>query len=399
MSSKCPVSYPFPWAPAPDVPTDWRSMREGPLLDITLPSGDPAVLVTRYKDVRRLYADERLSRNWARHPVSRISASNDLFADPEIDNDPPRYLVERGIVMRAFSHRRLEALRPVVRQITGDLLDAMEADGSNEAELMEAFAFPLPILVICHMLGVPPQDRGKFRTLIDGYLSVSKLSDEEVERCRVQYWDYLSELIATKRADPGDDLISDLIKVNAEDPDKLTDHQLQHWVKTLLIAGYVTTASQIGTGMAVLLHRPAVAAELKADLSLVPSAVEELLRYQIMGTSLGSLRYALEDITLQDGTVVPEGSTVLLSVESNMDEEVFTDPTTLDIRREDNHHLTFGAGIHFCAGAALARMELQEATAGLLRRFPGLALAVPGEQLVRPVGGFLAGYAEIPVKW
>lgn len=399
MSSKCPVSYPFPWAPAPDVPTDWRSMREGPLLDITLPSGDPAVLVTRYKDVRRLYADERLSRNWARHPVSRISASNDLFADPEIDNDPPRYLVERGIVMRAFSHRRLEALRPVVRQITGDLLDAMEADGSNEAELMEAFAFPLPILVICHMLGVPSQDRGKFRTLIDGYLSVSKLSDEEVERCRVQYWDYLSELIATKRADPGDDLISDLIKVNAEDPDKLTDHQLQHWVKTLLIAGYVTTASQIGTGMAVLLHRPAVAAELKADLSLVPSAVEELLRYQIMGTSLGSLRYALEDITLQDGTVVPEGSTVLLSVESNMDEEVFTDPTTLDIRREDNHHLTFGAGIHFCAGAALARMELQEATAGLLRRFPGLALAVPGEQLVRPVGGFLAGYAEIPVKW
>ncbi|MEF3115074.1 cytochrome P450 [Streptomyces chrestomyceticus] len=399
MSSKCPVSYPFPWAPAPDVPADWRSMREGPLLDITLPSGDPAVLVTRYKDVRRLYADERLSRNWARHPVSRISASNDLFADPEIDNDPPRYLVERGIVMRAFSHRRLEALRPVVRQITGDLLDAMEAEGGNEAELMEAFAFPLPILVICHMLGVPPQDRGKFRTLIDGYLSVSKLSDEEVERCRVQYWDYLSELIATKRADPGDDLISDLIKVNAEDPDKLTDHQLQHWVKTLLIAGYVTTASQIGTGMAVLLHRPAVAAELKADLSLVPSAVEELLRYQIMGTSLGSLRYALEDITLQDGTVVPRGSTVLLSVESNMDEEVFTDPTTLDIRREDNHHLTFGAGIHFCAGAALARMELQEATAGLLRRFPGLSLAVPGEHLVRPVGGFLAGYAEIPVKW
>ncbi|MFK8849751.1 cytochrome P450 [Streptomyces sp. Ac-502] len=399
MSSKCPVSYPFPWAPAPDVPADWRSVREGPLLDITLPSGDPAVLVTRYKDVRRLYADERLSRNWARHPVSRISASNDLFADPEIDNDPPRYLVERGIVMRAFSHRRLEALRPVVRQITGDLLDAMEADGSNEAELMEAFAFPLPILVICHMLGVPPQDRDKFRTLIDGYLSVSKLSDEEVERCRVQYWDYLSELIAAKRADPGDDLISDLIKVNAEDPDKLTDHQLQHWVKTLLIAGYVTTASQIGTGMAVLLHRPAAAAELKADLSLVPSAVEELLRYQIMGTSLGSLRYALEDITLQDGTVVPEGSTVLLSVESNMDEEVFTDPTTLDIRREDNHHLTFGAGIHFCAGAALARMELQEATAGLLRRFPRLALAVPGEDLVRPVGGFLAGYAAIPVKW
>ncbi|MEV7603789.1 cytochrome P450 [Kitasatospora sp. NPDC089797] len=398
MSSNSPVSYPFPWAPEPDIPADWRTMREGPLLAITLPSGDPALLVTRYKDVRRLFADERLSRNTARYPASRISANNDLFGDPEIDNDPPRYLIERSVVMRAFSARRLEALRPVVRQITAELLDAMEAAG-DQAELMEAFAFPLPILVICHMLGVPPQDRAKFRALIDGYLSVSALPDDEVERCRIQYWEYLSELIAAKKADPGDDLISELITISAEDPERLTDYQLQHWVKTLLIAGYVTTASQIGTGMAVLLHRPAVADELKADLDLVPSAVEELLRYQIMGTSLGSLRYALDDIDLLDGTVIPKGSTVLLSVESNMDEEVFKDAGTLDIRRQDNHHMTFGAGIHFCAGAALARMELQEATDGLLRRFPGLRLSIPGAELVRPVGGFLAGYAEIPVSW
>ncbi|QMU78148.1 cytochrome P450 [Streptacidiphilus sp. PB12-B1b] len=398
MSSSCPVSYPFPWAPAPDIPADWRTMRDQPLLEITLPSGDPAVIVTRYKDVRRLFADERLSRNTSRHPASRISASNDLFGDPEIDNDPPRYLEERAVVMRAFSARRIEALRPVVREITAELMDAMEA-GPRPAELMEAFAYPLPILVICHMLGIPPADRAKFRRLIDGYLSVTKLPVDEVERCRTQYWDYLSELIASKRAEPGDDLISELIRVSEEDPEKLTDYQLQHWVKTLLIAGYVTTASQIGTGMAVLLHRPETAKELQQDLSLVPSAVEELLRYQIMGTSLGSLRYALEDIELLDGTVVAKGTTVLLSVESNMDEEVFSDACTLDIRREDNHHMTFGAGIHFCAGAALARMELQEATDGLLRRFPSLRLAVPGEELQRPVGGFLAGYAEIPVSW
>ncbi|MCW7945652.1 cytochrome P450 [Streptomyces hygroscopicus] len=398
MSSSCPVSYPFPWAETPDIPHDWRTMREQSLLHVTLPSGDPAVLVTRYRDVRKLFADERLSRNTARYPTSRISANNDLFGDPEIDNDPPRYLEERSVVMRAFSARRIEALRPIVQQIAEELMDAMEA-GPRPAELMEAFAFPLPILVICHMLGVPPRDRQKFRRLIDGFLSVSALSDEEVEECRTGLWTYLGELIEHKHADLGDDLISELIRVSAEDPEKLTPYQLQHWVKTLLIAGYVTTASQIGTSIAVLLHRTSVADELKKDLGLVPSAVEELLRFQIMGTSLGSLRYALEDIELLDGTVIPKGSTVMLSVESNMDDTVFENPCTLDIRRQDNHHMTFGAGIHFCAGAALARMELQVATEGLLKRFPGLRLAVPGEELARPQGGFLAGYARIPVAW
>lgn len=395
---RCPVGYPLPWASAPDIPEAWTTLQEQPLLEISLPSGEPALLVTRYKDVRRLFADERLSRNTFGR-ASRVSASNDLFGDPRIDNDPPRYLTERAVVMRAFSARRIEALRTVVKEIVEQLLDEMER-GPQPAELMEAFAYPLPILVICHMLGVPPRDRAKFRRLIDGFLSVSRLPEDEVEECRRQYWDYLTELIDAKRAEPGDDLISELIEISREDPSKLTGYQLQHWVKTLLIAGYVTTASQLGTSMAVLLHRPEVAAELKADLPLVPSAVEELLRYQIMGTSLGTLRYAVEDIELLDGTtVIPKGSTVLLSQESNMDADEFENPLHLDIRRTENHHLTFGAGIHFCAGAALARMELQEATEGLLRRFPGLRLAVPGEQLKRPEGGFLAGYTEIPVSW
>lgn len=398
MSASCPVGYPLPWAPAPDIPQSWSALRERPLVEIKLPSGEPALLVTRYKDVRRLFADERLSRNTFGR-ASRVSATNDLFGDPNIDNDPPRYLIERGVVMRAFSARRIEALREVVKRIVADLLDGMAA-GPRPVDLMEAFAYPLPILVICHMLGVPPQDRPKFRRLIDGFLSVSRLEPEEVEECRTQYWDYLTALIDSKRAEPGDDLISELIEISNEDPDKLTPYQLQHWVKTLLIAGYVTTASQLGTSMAMLLHRPRLTAELRDDLSLVPSAVEELLRCQIMGTSLGTLRYAVEDIELLDGTtVIPKGSTVLLSQESNTDPDEFPDPLTVDIRRTDNHHLTFGAGIHFCAGAALARMELQEATEGLLRRFPGLRLAVPGEQLRRPEGGFLAGYAEIPVSW
>jgi cytochrome P450 len=140
--------------------------------------------------------------------------------------------------------------------------------------------------------------------------------------------------------------------------------------------------------------------EIQADFSLVPSAVEELLRTQIMGSSIGTLRYALVDIELSDGTVIKQGSSVLLSEESaNMDETVFHDPFTLDIRRKENHHMTFGAGIHYCVGAALARMELQVATETLLRRFPKLRLAVPAEDLPRGLGGFMEGFSEIPVAW
>jgi len=208
------------------------------------------------------------------------------------------------------------------------------------------------------------------------------------------------ELIEAKRANPGDDLIGALIKVRDEDDNRLSEYELHHWTRSLLIAGYVTTASQIGTGTAVLLHRRDLVKEIQADYSLVPSAVEELLRTQIMGSSIGTLRYALTDIELSDGTVLKKGSSVLLSEESaNMDETVFTDPFTIDIKRKENHHMTFGAGIHYCVGAALARMELQVATESLLRRFPNVRLAVPADDLPRGIGGFMEGFSDIPVTW
>jgi cytochrome P450 len=254
--------------------------------------------------------------------------------------------------------------------------------------------------VICRLLGIPAGDQVRFRRLVDGFLSVTKLPPEEVAECRTGLWNYLGDLIAAKRADPGDDLIGGLIKVRDEDDNRLSEHELHFWTQSLLIAGYVTTASQIGTGTAVLLHRRDLVAQIQADYSLVPSAVEELLRTQIMGSSIGTLRYALTDIELSDGTVIEKGSSVLLSEESaNMDETVFNDPFTLDIRRRENHHMTFGAGIHYCVGAALARMELQVATESLLRRFPAIRLAVPGEELPRGIGGFMEGFSEIPVTW
>ncbi|GAA3213697.1 cytochrome P450 [Nonomuraea helvata] len=399
MSTETPIHYPFAWTPPMEVPEGLRGLRSKALVEVRLPSGDTAVMVTRYKDVRKLFADERLSKNIARPGVARISADNELFVDPEIDADPPDHTRMRSLVTKAFTARRIERLRPYAQETVDQLLDEMEA-GPKPVDLNEAVAFPLPILVICKLLGIPPEDRNRFRRLVDGFLSVTKLPADEVEECRKGLWGYLVELIAAKREDLGDDLISALIKVRDEDDNRLSEHELHFWTQSLLIAGYVTTASQIGTGTAVLLHRQDLVKEIRADYSLVPSAVEELLRTQIMGSSIGTLRYALTDIPLSDGTVIKEGSSVLLSEESaNMDETVFNDPFTLDIRRKENHHMTFGAGIHYCVGAALARMELQVATETLLRRFPDLRLAVPGDELPRGLGGFMEGFSEIPVTW
>lgn len=385
-----------------EIPDALRGLREKASIEVTLPSGDTALMVTRYKDVRALFADDRLSRKTARSvrpDVARISADNELFADPNIDTDPPEHTRVRGLVTRAFTARRVEALRPVAWEICTDLLDKMQA-GPRPVDLNEAFAFPLPIRVICRLLGIPTEDMEKFRYLVDGFLSVTKLPPEEVATCRQGLWRYLGELIETKRERPGEDLVSGLIKVRDEDNNRLSEYELQYWTQSLLIAGYVTTASQIASGTALLLHHRELVKEIQADWLLVPTTVEELLRAQIMGSSIGTLRYAIADIELSDGTVIKKGTSVLLSEESaNMDEEVFHEPFKLDIRRQDNHHMTFGAGLHYCVGAALARMELQVAMESLLKRLPELRLAVPGEELPRGLGGFMEGFTEIPVTW
>ncbi|GHF69215.1 cytochrome P450 [Streptomyces mashuensis] len=397
-----PLSYPFPWTPPMEIPDALRGLRDQAAVTVTLPSGDRALMVTRYADVRALFADHRLSRNISRRQrpdVARISADNELFADPEINPDPPDHIRVRGLVTRAFTARRVEALRPVAQGVCDELIAAMKA-GTRPTDLNEAFAYPLPIRVICRLLGVPLEDRDRFRYLVDGFLSVTKLPVEEMQRCREGLWQYLGELIDSKREQPGDDLVSGLIKARDEDNNRLSEHELRFWTQGLLIAGYVTTASQIGASTAVLLHHRELVEEIQADWSLVPSAVEELLRTQIMGSSVGTLRYAVEDIPLSDGTVIAKGTSVLLSEESaNMDEEVFPEPFRLDIRRTDNHHMTFGAGLHYCAGAALARMELQVATRSLLEQLPDLRLAVPGDRLPRGLGGFTEGFTEIPVTW
>jgi cytochrome P450 len=394
-----PISYPFPWIPPMEIPQALRGLRDRAVVEVALPNGDTALLVTRYADVRSLYSDHRLSRNIARPDAARISKDNDQFMDPNIDPDPPAHTRVRGLVTRALTMSRVAAMRPVAREIADELMDAMAA-GPQPADLGAALALPLPIRVVCTLLGVPPQDLDRLRRLVDGFLSVTSLPPEVVRHYRLDLRRYLDDLIQSKRDEPGDDLISGLIQVRDEEGNQLNEHELGFWIEGLLVAGYVSTASQLGTGTAVLLHRPELVKEIRADWSLVPSAVDELLRTQIMGSSLGTMRYAVTDIELSDGTMIKKGSSVVLSAESaNVDDGVFPDPFTIDLRRGDNHHLTFGAGPHHCVGAELARMELQVATEGLLRRFPDLRLAVPGEELPRGLGGFMEGFIRVPVTW
>jgi cytochrome P450 len=378
------------------IPEAVRELRKHPLVEVTLPSGDIALLVTRYDDVRALFTDEKLSHNIARPDAARISAGTELFVDPHIDEG--RHPMVRGLVTHTFTTRRVEALRPVAQQITDKLVDDMMA-GPRPAELNEALALPLPIKVICLLLGVPAEDRDHLQRSMDSFLSFATMRPEEAARWRQELGKYIGDFIESKRANPGTDLVSDLIRVRDEGDDRLNEHELHFWVQGLLIAGYIFTSSQIATCTAVLLHYRHLVDEIRQDWSLVPSAVEELLRTQIAVSSTATLRYAIEDIEL-DGYTIHKGASVLLSIESaNVDETVFDDPFTIDIQRKKNHHVAFGSGPHYCVGAALARMELQVTTETLLRRFPDIRLAVPAETLPRSLGGFMEGFTKVPVEW
>jgi nocardicin N-oxygenase len=252
--------------------------------------------------------------------------------------------------------------------------------------------------VICELLGVPVEDQARFRGWTEAFLSVSSHTGEQIMQARMELFGYMQQLVAGKRAEPGEDLISGLIAARDEDA-KLSEYELMYWCMALLMAGYETTAVQLSGAVLVLLHHDDQLARLREDYGLIPSAVEELVRYQVVGQSLPMLRYVTDDIDVE-GTIIPKGACVIPAVDSaNLDERVFSDPMTVDIARKDNHHLGFSAGTHFCAGAALARMELQVALEALLRRFPDLALAVPSSELRRNEGALMQNFFELPVSW
>jgi nocardicin N-oxygenase len=387
--------YPFDRRDPLRPPAEFAALREStsPTL-VTMPGGGQAYLVTRHDQARTVLSDARFSVNRNRPGVAQpVAMRRD---DSMMSADPPEHTRLRRLVSKAFTARRVEELRPRIAALTDGLLDAMAAAG-EPADLRTALAWPLPVQVIAELLGVPDVDRrllGDWSARIAG---LTAYSAEEMRRARDEFRGYLGELIAEKRARPGDDLLSALITARDSDG-RLNDSELVSQSLLLLFAGHESTGNQIGNGAVALLSRPERYAALCRDPALVHSAVEEMLRYAPPGDG-AQLRVALADVPL-GAVVVPAGSTVLVAIgAANRDGEAFADPEEFDADRADNRHLTFGHGIHFCLAAALARAELQIAFRALCTRFPGLRLAVPPRELRWQQRMRLAGYQEIPVRW
>ncbi|MFE7621033.1 cytochrome P450 [Streptomyces sp. NPDC057496] len=389
-----PLAYPFNTAEGLRLAEEYERVRDRPgLLRVQMPYGEPAWLVTRYADARLVLGDQRFSR--------ALAASHDEPRQSEgqrdggiLGMDPPDHTRLRSLVAKAFTVRQVEKLRPQVRELTASLLDDMEAAG-QPADLVDLFALPLPVAVICRMLGVPAEDRPLFRKWSDDALSTSSLTAEEFEASREELRAYMAGLIEQHRREPQDDLMTALIEAR-DGGDRLSELELVDLCVGILVAGHETTASQIPNFVLTLLDHPEQLARLRAEPGLVPNAVEELLRFVPLGSGAGQPRYATEDIEV-GGTLVRAGSPVLVAVgAANRDALRFTAPGVLDIAREGNQHLGFGHGVHHCLGAPLARLELQEALSALVTRFPGLHVAADvtwkSEMLVR-------GPRVMPVGW
>ncbi|MEN3361632.1 MAG: hypothetical protein V7637_5614 [Mycobacteriales bacterium] len=392
--------YPFAAATDPfDPPAELAWLRSNdPVTRVRLSTGDDVWLVTRYDDVRAVLAEPGLSRDLSRPGVARLHPDGSRHLSGPFA-DPPAHTRWRALVSKAFTARQVEKLRGRVEEITHRLLDDVLTAGPP-VDLMDAFAYPLPITVISEILGVPVVDQRAFRGWAGAWLSPDGITGEERTAAIVAMADYARDLIRARRQDRGDDLLGRLLVVTDENDGRLTEDEVVVTIMTLIIGGYESTATTIGTAVLALHRRPDQLAALRADPGRLVAAVEELLRYSLLDNGFGSPRYTPVDITVGD-VRVPAGSTLLIIRRSaNRDGTRFPDPDRLDLSRAGaQHHLTFGAGPHFCLGAPLARLELQVALAALLARLPNLRLAVPVEGIVWQARFAASGPKALPVTW
>ncbi|MFD7667015.1 cytochrome P450 [Streptomyces sp. NPDC059788] len=363
--------------------------RHGPISRIIHPGGMSGRLITGYDLVRSVLADPRFS---ARKELLNVVDFELPPAPPGefLLTDDPVHRRYRKPLAGKFTVRRMRLLTERIEQITADCLDAMEQTGPP-ADLVTAFAKPIPAIVICELLGVPYEDRASFQGQAESLMS-GELNDEELIAAYTATQNYVAELVAAKRANPTDDVLSELAGSD------LDDEELRGVGLTLLSAGLDTTANMLSLGTFALLQNPAQLAALRADPALADSAVEELLRYLSVAKSF--MRTALEDVEL-GGLTIKAGTTVVLSYHTaNRDPERFAEPDTLDLRRQNGGHLAFGHGIHQCLGQQLARVEMRVALSALVNRFPTLRLAVPAEEVaLRPETADIYGVKSLPVTW
>jgi cytochrome P450 len=391
---------PYPFGP-PDAlrihPRYGYLCEHEPVSRVRLPYGEPAWLAVRYADVRTVMGDPRFSRaDGLTRDEPRLRPAP--FPPGIMTMDPPEHSRLRRLVAKAFTARRAEQLRGRAQEITDGLLDGLIAAGPP-ADLVPALARPLPIAVICELLGVPFADRDDFELRSRALVALDAPDSDEVRADISSLRDYMAGLVAQRRQAPTDDLIGALVLARDEH-DRLSEPELISLCVGLLAAGHETTANQIANFVVVLLTNPDQLELLRSRPELLPSAVEELLRYVPMAPAAAVPRWATEDVQLSDGTVVRAGEAVLPArVVASRDPAVFADPDRVDITRSPNPHLGFGYGTHHCLGAQLARMELQVALGSLLARCPDLRLAGPAAQLRWRPGMALRGPLAVPVSW
>jgi cytochrome P450 len=320
--------------------------------------------------------------------------------------DPPEHTRLRKLVQPSFTASAIEKLRPRIQQITDELLDGVEAAAADRGEvapqrsmeLISQFSYPLPVTVICEMLGIPPEDREQTRIWSEHLLKPqTPESIAELEKSIGEFVDYLRRLFAAKREQPADDLISQLLQVEVEG-DRLTEDEILAMVFILFVAGHITTVNLIANGVYALLTHPEQAAKLRRDPSRTPNAVEEILRYYGPAETT-TPRFVREDLELGGQHLAKGEPLMVVLAAADRDPARFTDPQDFDIDRADaNRHIAFGKGVHACLGAPLARLEGQIALETLFRRYPDLRLAVPEEEIAW-APSFLRGLKELPLTF
>ncbi|GAA3433981.1 cytochrome P450 [Kutzneria kofuensis] len=376
--------------------------RETAPVEVLTPAGDPAWLITRFEQARQIFADPRFGRS---HPApeqaSKISDAAILNGPSgEYEQEQANHSRLRRLLVPAFSAGRMRKLSDHVQELVDARVDEMiavhDADPDKPVDLHALLSFALPVLVICELLGVPYEDREYFHELS---VRIGRMDiGAEAQAASDELREYMRRLAADKRAEPQADVVTDLVKAQAEDP-TFSEEDMARLAAGLLFAGHETTMTRIDMGVVFLLadlsRRDRFAADPEGQAQ---ATVEEVLRMTASG-DLGLLRYAREDVDVE-GVTIKRGDCVLLSANAaNRDPSVFADPNEFDPTRTPNIHLAFGHGAHFCIGASLARTELRIALSTLFRRLPGLRLAVdPADLEIRP-GSIAGGLVSLPVTW
>jgi cytochrome P450 len=391
--------FPFPAGPlAP--PAEYAERRTGcPLGHVQLPSGDEAVLLVTYQDAAAALADARLSHDLTAPDAPRLTAEPSFFNNPDsmLTKEGEEHLRIRRIVASSFTPRRVERWKPVIEQIAGDLLDRLQQAGPP-ADIVTDYCFQLPVRVICRLLGVPEHDAPRFRDWSNAFVSAAQMTaQQQMEQIR-EFSAYMADLIARRRDEPGDALIDDLIAAR-DGTDRLSESELLHLSAGLLAAGNETTSNALGRFVVALLGEGRGPWErLVADPDLLPAAVDELLRFVILGNG-ATLRIATEDVDLPSGRITAGQAVAICGNSAQWDESAYPEPGTLRFDRDAPPALTFGGGAHYCLGAHLAKAELRIGLGLLVARFPALRLTAAPDELRFTEGEILSSLVALPVTW